>query len=806
MKYNSENMDIKNISHTKKRFIKSALTLALGSALSINATQAQVNEESTENKASGIEKIVVTSRGRVQNINDVPVSVSVVSGDALDKRNITTLQDATGGLPNVKLSTGGLTNPIIIRGVGSGNNAGFEQSVGTFVDGLYRPRSQSTRSALMDLERLEVLKGPQTTFFGANAIAGALNITTKKAGDEFEYNVQTSYGDDNDYNLTGGVTIPLSDTFSVRLSGRVSGRDSYIENNNPDVEDDTEESQGRIAFGWQATDSIRSDLRIDQGKSRANGAFNFELVNCLPSAPFPGAAPTDLPFGISNTACQIYSNDNNGDIDDKLNYVSDSPKNYADYDFTEIAWTNQFDIFDGTLTSITGYFDQEYEARINPIPFRFSTSVNGYDPFSVVLNEEYDQFSQELRFESAVGSSFDYLLGAYYSESELYNQNLVGFYFKPFGLFAFGDPAFPVTGSPRLTQKDKVYSAFISGTYHLTDDLRINAGLRYSSINKKAQRSSVQGTAINNEPDTFTPVGPVQSAAINATLGSDTSQFAEPERTDKKLQPSIGLQFDASDDIMLYGTYSRGFKAGGYSAASNPIDYEPETVDAYELGMKGTFLDNTLSLNVAAFFSEYEDLQESTIDIAPNGSIVTIVKNAANSESKGLEASLTYMASDYVTLSADAGYLSAKYIEFPSAPCSSIANFLYSGTGSCSQDLAGVRRAFSPEYSGNLAANIFIPFDDMELRINPTIAFTSEYYLDATVDELLKQSGYAKLDLRLAFGPEDGSWEVALIGKNLTDRLTVSNFGQAVSTAPGSVRLTPDRQRNFALQFSIKSW
>jgi outer membrane receptor protein involved in Fe transport len=178
-----------------------------------------------------VREVVVTAQRREQRLQDVPVAVSVVSGESLERGNLRTLEDIGTRLPNVKITSGPLVDQINIRGVGSGQNAGFEQSGATFVDGIYRSRSRSTHAALFDVERVEVLKGPQTTFFGANAIAGAINITTRVPDNTFAANGSALYSpSDDEYNVEGGVTLPMSDTFSVRVAARLSGLNGYIDN------------------------------------------------------------------------------------------------------------------------------------------------------------------------------------------------------------------------------------------------------------------------------------------------------------------------------------------------------------------------------------------------------------------------------------------------------------------------------------------------------------------------------------------------------------------------------------------------
>lgn len=302
--------------------------LLLGTAIcALLTTPAFAQADAAGQNADG--EIVVTAQRREQRLQDVPVAVSVVGGETLQRQNITSLNDMAVRLPNVRISTGTIANAITIRGVGSGPNPGFEQSVATFVDGVYRSRSRSTRAALFDLERVEVLKGPQTTFFGANAIAGALNIVTRKPGEELNYNAVATYvPSTQEYDVQMGVDAPLSPSLSARIAGRVSGSDGYIKSSNTGEDGPHDRTaQGRIALKWEPDSDFRSDLRIDGARSRTRGSGMYQVINCPPPPGF-ALAPINV--------CNRYLNQNGGNIDDTLDYHSATGPTQTNYDFIEI--------------------------------------------------------------------------------------------------------------------------------------------------------------------------------------------------------------------------------------------------------------------------------------------------------------------------------------------------------------------------------------------------------------------------------------------------------------------------------------
>lgn len=265
--------------------------------------------------------------------------------------------------------------------------------------------------------------------------------------------------------------------------------------------------------------------------------------------------------------------------------------------------------------------------------------------------------------------------------------------------------------------------------------------------------------------------------------------------------PSAGIQYDINADTMAYLTYTEGFKAGGFVRTSLPDIIGPEYVDAWEAGLKGSLLDNSLTYSLSLFHNQFEDLQETAVQSLPNGSVIPVTINVGQSTSQGVELGLSWRLNPQWLFMADIGYLDAMYDDFPNAPCTAqqavqIAN--------CTQDVSGKRKAYAPEWSGNIGFRFARPIGNgMEITFEPNLNFTSSYFQSANSDALLEQSGYAKLDARLGLSGDDGRWELALVGKNLNDRTTAS-FRNTVGTTPSSVYAYTDRPRSVALQFQYR--
>jgi outer membrane receptor protein involved in Fe transport len=750
-------------------------------------------------------EIVVTAQGRTQNLQDVPVAVSVVTGQTLAQSNIRNMEQLSQRLPGIRIQTAPAADLMNIRGVGSSLNAGFEQSVATFVDGIYRGRSRSSRAAIFDVERVEVLKGPQTTFFGNNAIAGAFNITTRKPGKDFAVNASAFYAAEADeYAVELGVDIPVSDALAFRVAGKISGMEGYIKNTDNGYDGpNLNEKVGRLSMVWDVTDSIRTEARIDILRSRNKGVNNLELERCPPESPF-------APRGACAT---LISAIGAGNVNVKRDYKSDVGPSFMDLDMIELNQVTTFDLGFSDLILNTGYYDHKFDNfnELHPFPFAITSpfrNVAGSPIRSTQLAsrfiENYWQFSQEARLQSKGDGPIEYTIGLYYAKSRMNNNSNQAYYFSNFAALApTVVPAnTPIAANILNIEKSRTISAFAALTWHITDAFRVNPAVRYTNVRKEAFRNARVGS--NDDwiaPDTFIDI-PGATSTFGPILGVDLPSYLNPKRTFKDVLPSIGLEFDLDRDVMLYATYTKGFKAGGFAQFTSNSEFDPETVDSFEAGVKSQLFDRALTLNISAFYMKYKDLQEATTITLDSGAIRNIVGNVAASKVKGVEVSASLRVGGGLDLYADVGYLDAKYSKYPGAPCT-IAQQL-TLPAPCLQDLAGSVRAFSPKWSGSIGFNYNKDiFDDYEIRLNGNIFFTSGFYVNAAIDPYLYQPKFAKIDARIGFGPRDRKWELALIGRNLTDKYTAS-YRTPVGGALGTTQVLDDPRRSVGIQLSIQ--
>jgi iron complex outermembrane recepter protein len=694
--------------------------------------------------------VTVTATKREESLQDVPISVSVVSGDDLSANAISTLEDATALIPNVTVAEGGVADSIFVRGIGSGVNLGFEQSVGTFIDGVYYGRSRSSRNPFFDLERVEVLKGPQSTLFGKNTIAGAFNITSKRPTDTLEGRILAGYEPEYDGKaIEAIVSGPLADGVSVRVGGRYYETDGYIENTFTGANDPTREDyilRGQLLL--EPTDNLEILLKAETSQYNSDGE-GYEVTRASPLLQsMVAAVDPNAEYGFNYQR----SAPGTGPL-----FGPEGEETTAD----NFALTINWDIGEFTLTSITSQVGYEYDA------FR-DTDYTSLSFLAQIENQEYSAFGQEIRLTSPNSEMFEYIVGAYYSSEDQRNDKFVDADFNGVPPIAgaltggFGVPVAALTGRRNQRfQQDTTSGAFFGqGTFYVNDQLRLTGGLRYTEDEKDSRKELFYSSIGLND------VNPLVSA-VYPNLGFGVVQPAtDRTRSEDAVTGEAIIEYDVNDAIMVFARYSRGFKAGGFDednvqALAESVEFDSETVDSFEAGLKTEFAGGAGRFNANAFFNTFENLQVSTYD----GIASFIVGNAASAETIGIEADLAYQISNAWDFAASIGILDATYKDFPNGP----AVF---GQGLV-QDLSGRPLQFAPEFTLNARTGYETAvFDGWTGRGEVSVYHNSGYEVPGDLDPFLAQDGFTKLDARLSLFSDDGNWDFALIGKNLTDEKT----------------------------------
>ncbi len=737
----------------------------------------------------GIQDIIVTAQKKNERLQDVPVSVQVMASEAFAKRNLTDLSVVAQIIPSVNVSVNPRGGDLYIRGIGSGQNQSFDQSVGTFIDDIYHGRAHTTSATFLDLDRLEVLKGPQSTFFGNNAIAGALNIITMKPGNRLEAKGRALYGEDGQFAFEGAVGGPISDTIGIRVAATYNGGNGWIRNINADRDEPHVRNwavRGTLAF--DPTDDFSAIVKYEHSDARQKGSTYLQMINCPPPLPFVAsglcaqALAEGVPVGIDD-------NRNSKIADDGTAFKND-----------EYVLSMNYHLGAATLTSITGYYN--YDFNVNAGIFLPEPPLTAHAP------EIYRQLSQEIRLASDNDGPIQYLVGAYYQADRLHFSQVFNYFFldpviSSVPAFAPLVPYLPLSQTNDYRQHERSYAVFGSLTWNVTDALKLTGGLRGSWVRKRFDLAGSFGTA--TQPFGGAVLLPTNLQALASAIGVGQAAQLAGRRKDNAWLPSARLQYNFERDVMIYATYSKGFKAGGFNGADTSgvlsnLDFDPEYVNAYEIGLKSKWLNNRLLVNIAAFRSDYSDLQVSVNVTNSNGGVVNIIKNAASSRSQGIELETVVAVTPQFRLTFNGTYLDAKNVNYPNAT----PNMLQLFNGQATQDLSGRRTPFAPKWSGNLAANYDIDLSDrLRLAAEGSMFFSSHYYLDGTDDPLVDQEAYSRIDGRISIETRDDRWALDLIAKNLTNK-NIIVYGQAMPFSPGSTGIQKQQPRNFAVQLRFK--
>lgn len=759
-----------------QRFLTGVLSFS--ALLSLPFAVVAQAEDKPEKKRQ-LEEVLVTAQKRVESLSDVPVSVTALDGDKLKKAGIENLSDLSAYTPNFKMVEGGLLPNVYMRGVGSGSNQGFELSVGIFSDGVHLGRPHQTRGAFMDLERVEVLRGPQSILFGKNAIAGALSLVSAKPGDELESNFSGMRGGPDDtQEFSAMVSLPLSDNFGVRVAVRNRDEEGYMYNENPALdrkEPAVEELSARVTFGWDPTEHTVSTLKLEKTNREQRGR-QFEITH---ESALTGCSGENVVLdGIKNT-------------DDK---------EYAEIDNYNATLNIDVDYDAGTFTSVTAATGFESEDL-------FDGDSSSFDTVPLLGIEEYDQLSQEFRFTSPGGEFIDYIFGGFYQSSEMTFDESTALLVRNGALNDAGrDPLGCLINMQTNVAADldkdfyinsDAWSGFVQLTFNLTETLRSTVGVRYVNEEKEGFRE-----LFLYQPGTRNGVDPGTAAVLGA-LNIEEHKL-ERQREVGVTLPSINVQWDATADIMTYITATKGAKSGSFDARNNNavegpggggtnFEFEDEVAIAYELGAKMGLADGAAELNVALYHVEYEEMQVSVFD----GVAGFVVSNAGSALTKGVEMDGRWLMSDWFLLSGSLAYLDFEWLEYLEGPCLATDD-----EDIC--NLSGKRNQQTPKWSASLSGTFSFPLStNIMLDLTTDASFKDSHFTSGELDPRGIQEAYTKLNARLAVGHIDGDWSLALVGKNLTDEMTIG-IGSPTVLDIGGYRATLEPLKSYYLEARVQ--
>jgi len=774
---------------------RAAVCTAVTAALGMGAQVALADQRAAahDDDAILIEEIVVTVQRRPENLQEVPVSANVISGQVLREQNLNTLQDLSQTAPDVHVGQNGRSNETYIRGIGSGVNPSFDQSVGTFVDDIYHGRSRTTDATFLDLDRVEILKGPQTTFFGNNAIAGAFNIVTRKPSNDFDADFRALYGQYGQYAAegeVGGSLIP--DAVSARGAVLVDGMQGWLKNvfSNDHSPDQTNGAL-RLTLLFTPGPDWEVTLKNEVSRNRNNGAFPDQIVNCPPGAPFTAAGAfckaaiaAGVPIGLNN------------------NLTGSSPGQGIELSTVEEVLTVNYRHWGHTFTSVSGFSKYDYHLELD-------TDVNPAVLYQVQVPEAYHQFSQEFRVASPLGQTLEYLGGVYFQTDDLrshldQNYSFLDPVINGASKFAPLAPYEPIGTDGGFRQVEHSYAAFASATWHITSALSLSPGVRGSWVNKGFAGDLFYGTANTPYATQLTPL-PQNLQPLASGLGLGAPNTMNLSRQDSAAQPSAKLQYRLSPAAMAYFSYARGFKSGGFNGTDTSgvvtnVPFAPEHVNAYEVGFKSEWLDQRLLFNIDAFRMDYSNLQVSFQKPLPSGTFEGVVNNAASARSQGGELQFQWVATRELRLEAQATYMNAYYVDYTNVSPTALQQL----AGLKIQSLSGRPTQFSPHTTGALTAT-YTPTLPGSYHLTAQVSeyFSSAYYLTGTDDDLARQKTYSRLDARLTLSSPGKNWNFDVIGRNLTNQ-NILVFAAPMATSLGSFLEEKEMPRSIAAQIRYR--
>lgn len=687
-------------------------------------------------QVSALEDVVVTARRRDERLQDVPVAVTALSSQTLENLQASDLGGLQGAVPNLTLHEGDASNAVVyVRGVGQVDSLAFaDPGVGIYVDDVYLGRAQGAFLSVYDVDRIEVLRGPQGTLYGRNTIGGAVKFVSTPLRAEWGGRAEASVGDYGlvEARLGVGGALNADATLLGKAAIAVSRRDGYSDNAFTGQDDgDKNQVAGRISLEYRPSDALSFRLNVDGSRDRPQSSRTpARATNVF------GLYPDTLgdPFKV---------NADFGDLNDLDTFGAALTADWALND----AWS---------FKSVTAYRTMDYSTHLD-------LDATPLNIFGTYVDEDQHQFSQEFQL-TYVGERLNAVAGVfYYDETDVTFSGLVG-------------PVIALVTGSINDQHNRSYAAYGQATWELTDRLKLTGGLRYTYEDKTFARTQTMYPGATTIPARDAP----GLLLTNIDTGKNWDSWS----------PKLGLDYKVSDDVLAYLSVSRGFKSGGFDGRSNDAagaaPFDPETLWAYEAGLKSQWFDRRLTANAAIFWNDYTDLQLSSFTSDGSGGFAALFTNAGAATIRGAELELVARPTRPLTLNATIGYLDAKYDE-------------YIGPGGI--DISGQRSLVNaPEWSARLGAVYVADLgQNGSLTFGADAAYRSKTYPTVSSSEVLAQEGYTLVNAFARWSDRSDRLFAELGGKNLTDERYIEHgfdlsdslgYQLAYFGAPRTVRLT----------------
>ena len=785
--------------------------LLAAAAASLFGGEAIAAESEKEDEESGLQEVVVTAQFREENLQDTPIAITAVTAEMLEARSQTSVFEVAAQAPNVTLKPAGQafgpSMVAFIRGVGQTDFIfAVEPGVGMYVDDVYYSTLTGSLLDLMDLERVEVLRGPQGTLAGRNSIGGAIKLYSKQPSGEGGGNVQATFGSFNrvDVRASSDFTV-VPDKVFARIAGASRHRDGYIDvldygcthpgsgvpplrtsgGCKVDENGDQAYTAGRVSLRWVASDDVDVNLVGDIVEDTSGTAAGTLLFGDNPNPAFningvPYQNHIFVPFGP-------YHNANDPINDPYVNYstmVDTTPPTAA------VPWKPVILPSRNTLSMWGASAKVNWRIR-DKLSF---TSITAYRTYDSVFNQdsdlspvaltlvgnrlEHSQKSQELRLNGSIGTLADWTLGGFYFDQDSFYEGRIDLnYTSPSLDFVHGPDPTPAT----------TWALFAHSNFHLTDKLNVPIGVRYSDEKKDYthQRHNPDGTVPGFAP----PAPNFQVGPVNGL---------QDHFKDDRIDWRVGLDYHFTDNFMTYLQTSTGYKGGGVNPRpffpEQRASFAPETITAYEIGWKSTLFDHRMRLNSALFYNDYKDIQLTLAQCerpsppfpTPIGAPCAKPSNVGSAKVKGAELEMEFYPIESLAFDASLSWLDFQYKEIRGGAL----------TGSPINPLDMVT-PYTPEWKGSLGARYQFPATSLgKFSIRADANYQSDVYTNATNDTFNLIDSYTLVNARLVWQSTEGAWETALEVTNLTDKLYyLTLFDQHQASSVGQVTAQPGYPR-----------
>lgn len=741
---------IKSNEQHLNRITRNALAIAIAIGLS---SQVQAQEADSENI---LEEVLVTASKRETTLQDLSMSVTAISMEAMERAQILDITRVDQLVPGMQFASSGNEVRIALRGTRQ-NNVGTvaEQAVGIFEDGVYVPTSTQALGSYVDVQRIEVLRGPQGTLYGRNTFGGTINvITNDPTFDDFNGSASALYGDYNRVRLEAIANIPLSDTFAFRIAAMMDQHDGYIENTwVPGTSDDLSDRDVtvvRVSAKWAVTDNFMAKLKITNNQSENNGnaIWGYQQIGGYLDGNYVDGhqfAPDDASCCFDQGPWKVARNTRSYADTDNTSYTLN-----LDWDFPDFATLK----FIGNVTDFDGeqVYDPDYSDGGDALNNGFTGWISSQETWST-----------ELQLVSNTDGRVDWLLGLYFYDQTA-NWNWLD--------LVNGVAEIPHWDNQGDYLSDS-FGAFAHANFHLTDRARLVGGLRYAE-DSKTQKDSLD----------WSDWPPVQD------VGSGPS-----DSWDKVLWKA-GVEYDISDNVLSYFTASTGYRAGGFNDAPDPNvpqTFGPEEVLAYELGFKNQLLNGSMTLNIAAYYNDYSDMQAQSFSSIDGGTVFEFTENGGQLDTKGIEVEMTWVpdANRNWFIAAQFSLMDAEFGDYDIAKINGLGNLGgrqdLDDPDSPSLSLTGWRPAMAPEFTfGTQISYDFQLANGSVLTPYVQAYYSDDYYgFDVNMPGN-RQSSYTKWDLRLIWSSPNSAWNLNAYVLNATEEEV---FNRALIFNPGGGEL-----------------